>query len=89
MSNNPRCLYDSSIAAFINADELSILGTLCDHYHGDARTTTRDAWKTEISIMQNVLLKFADNDGRIILSLCKRGALPFLYCPIPFTWLNG
>ena len=45
---NPRCLYNSNFASFLNADINSIFGALCDNYHGDALTTTREAWKSEI-----------------------------------------
>ena len=50
-----RCLYSSSFEKFIKADENSIFGALCDNYHGDALTTTREAWKSEISIIKGVL----------------------------------
>ncbi len=66
MRYNPRCLYDNRISAFLKDTEMSILGILCDHYHGDARTTTRDAWRAEISIMQELLSRFENKDGRII-----------------------
>lgn len=66
VNENPRCLYENSFSAFLADSETSILGLLCDHYHGDARTTTRDAWKAEISIMQKMLSRFAEKDGRII-----------------------
>ena len=60
------CLYHSRISEFISADENLIFGTLCDRYHGGALTTTREAWKSEISIMKNVLSTFAPKDGEII-----------------------
>ncbi len=66
MSDNPRCLYENSFAAFLRDTERSVLGALCDNYHGDVRTTTREAWTGEISIMQGVLSRFGENDGRII-----------------------
>ena len=61
-----RCLYNSSFEKFINADENSIFGALCDNYHGDALTTTREAWKSEISIMKDILAKYADKNGQVI-----------------------
>ena len=61
-----RCLYNSSFKAFINTDPDSILGVLCDNYHGAALTTTRDAWKGEISIMKSVLQEHIHRDGRIV-----------------------
>lgn len=89
MRNNPRCLYDSSFTAFIGDEDRSILGTLCDNYHGDARTTTREAWKAEITIMQETLAWLGDKDGRIIFEydiprLGKRIDVVLLYKGIIF-----
>ena len=64
--SNPRCLYNSDFKSFINADVDSVFGNLCDNYHGDALTTTRDAWKAEISILKRILPKYADKTGQII-----------------------
>ena len=64
--SSSHCLYESGIDEFINADESSLFGILCDNYHGVALTTTREAWKAEISIMKQVLLSFNIKDGRII-----------------------
>ena len=61
-----RCLYDSSFKKFLESDDNAIFGTLCDKYHGEALTTTREAWRSEISIMKNILSNFADKDGKII-----------------------
>ena len=58
MINNPRCLYDNCFEGFICDTDKEVLGILCDHYHGDTRTTTREAWKSEISIMQETLSRF-------------------------------
>ena len=61
-----RCLYNSSFKEFLNTDDNSIFGLLCERYHGEALTTTREAWKTEIAIMKDVLNNFADKQGQII-----------------------
>lgn len=61
-----RCLYNSSFTDFLNTDDNTIFGVLCDRYHGEALTTTREAWKSEISIMKDILVKFANKDGQII-----------------------
>ena len=61
-----RCLYNASFADFIKTENNSIFGALCDNYHGKALTTTLEAWKAEISIMEDILLKLASRDGRII-----------------------
>ncbi len=100
MSNNPRCLYDNSFSAFLHETEMSVLGMLCDNYHGDARTTTRDAWKTEISIMRETLSQCGNKNGRIIFEydiprlgkridvvLLHRGKLPKkLTVPFWYEW---
>ena len=61
-----RCLYNSSFRTFLNTDDNSIFGLLCERYHGEALTTTREAWKSEIAIMKDVLNNFADKQGQII-----------------------
>lgn len=61
-----RCLYNSSFRTFLNSDDNSIFGLLCERYHGEALTTTREAWKSEITIMKDVLANFADKQGQII-----------------------
>ena len=66
MSNSTRCLYNSSFEKFNNEAESSVFGVLCDNYHGDALTTTREAWKSEISIMKRVLSQYRDSNGQII-----------------------
>ena len=66
MSKSPRCLYDSDIKSFLNKEKESVLGILCERYHGDALTTTRDAWMKEIEVMQTTLIPWSDTDCRII-----------------------
>ena len=61
-----RCLFNSSFADFIVADSKAILGELCENYHGEALTTTREAWSAEISIMKDVLHSFSGVHGQII-----------------------
>lgn len=61
-----RCLYNSSIDKFINADDNLIFGELCDNYHGEVLTTTREAWKSEISMLKNILSNYVGRNGKII-----------------------
>lgn len=61
-----RCLYNSSFKNFMNTDDNTIFGILCERYHGEALTTTREAWKSEISIMKNIISSFSNKDGEII-----------------------
>ena len=66
MGNSPRCLYDSDISGFLKSEKSAVFGKLCDKYHGDALTTTREAWIREIEILQSSLLSWKETDGRII-----------------------
>ncbi|MCR4577488.1 MAG: DUF2075 domain-containing protein [Clostridiales bacterium] len=66
MISSPRCLYNSNFRAFLAEDENYIFGVLCDKYHGEALTTTREAWKAEIAIMKRVLSVYKYTDGQII-----------------------
>lgn len=66
MKNTPRCLYNNSFADFLGSDDNYIFGTLCDNYHGEALTTTREAWKAEISILKQVVSGLPGNGGRIV-----------------------
>lgn len=89
MNKNSRCLYNSSFEKFVNTNANSILGELCDNYHGDAPTTTREAWKAEIEIMQNKLSELDDENSQIIFEydiprLGKRIEVVLLYRGIVF-----
>ena len=61
-----RCLYKSDFKSFIVADLYSILGRIHDAFHGQALTTTDEAWLGEIKLLQNVLLPWKDEDAEII-----------------------
>lgn len=89
MSVSPRCLFNSDFSSFLYKDIDSVFGALCDNYHGDALTTTREAWKSEIEIMRDVVSKLNDRDGQIIFEydiprLGKRIDLVLLYRGIVF-----
>jgi len=66
VNNNPRCLYDGDIKTFISKEKEYIYGIISGDYHGDEPTTTREAWKKEIELLQNVLEPWKESDGRII-----------------------
>ncbi len=66
MNKNPRCLFNSSFRKFLSLDANTVLGNLCDNYHGTALTTTIEAWKNEIVILKNVVSKLESGDGQII-----------------------
>lgn len=89
MSKNPRCLYHSDFLSFLSQSTDSIFGMLCDSYHGDALTTTREAWKREIEIMKSVLSALPDKAGQIVFEydiprLGKRIDVVLLYRGIVF-----
>ena len=66
MNKSPRCLFYSEIRSFLRMDKETVFGMLCDKYHGDALTTTREAWMKEIEILQEVLISQAESNGRIV-----------------------
>lgn len=89
MIKNPRCLYNSDFLSFLSQSTDSVFGILCDSYHGDALTTTREAWKNEIEIMKSVLSALPDKTGEIIFEydiprLGKRIDVVLLYRGIVF-----
>ena len=66
MNKSSRCLYNGSFEEFLNEAEESILGTICQNYHGDIGTTSRNAWVDEISTMKNIISKIGEPKGQII-----------------------
>lgn len=61
-----RCLYKSDFKSFIEADPYSVLGRIHDAFHGQALTSTDEAWLGEIRLLQNVLLPWKDDEAEII-----------------------
>lgn len=61
-----RFLYSNSFRDFIETPYSSILGDLHDNYHGETLTTTTEAWKSEILLLQEVLVPWKDENARII-----------------------
>lgn len=89
MVKNPRCLYHSDFLSFLSQSTDSVFGILCDGYHGDALTTTREAWKSEIEVMKDLLSALPDKTGQIIFEydiprLGKRIDVVLLYRGIVF-----
>ncbi len=88
MRDHLRCLYDNSFSEFLRDLDMTILGELCDRYHGTVPTTSREAWRTEITVMRDALSQ-CDEDGRIIFEydiprLGKRIDIVLLYKGIIF-----
>lgn len=65
-NHSPRCLYHDSLRHFCAADETFVFGKLCENYHGEALTTTRDAWRGELAILKPVLSRFSGREGQIL-----------------------
>ncbi|MDO4859645.1 MAG: DUF2075 domain-containing protein [Bacillota bacterium] len=66
MSRNTRCLYNCNFDTFLNTDKNTIFGVLCDNYHGEVLTTSREAWIAEIELLQDVLRPWEKTQGHII-----------------------
>ncbi len=89
MKTSTRCLYNNGLIQFQNEPDMSILGTITDHYHGEVRTTSLEAWKQEIAIMKEVITELDDKNGHIIFEydiprLGKRIDVVLLYKGIIF-----
>ena len=89
MKKNPRCLYENSFEGFVSDSEMTILGMLGDNYNGINLTTQREAWKSEIEIMQGIISGLDNKDGRILFEydiprLGKRIDVVLLYKGIIF-----
>ena len=89
MNNHPRCLYHNSFTGFLCDSDMAILGELCDRYYGNTQTTTIEAWKEEIGIMQETVKCCDDKNGQIIFEydiprLGKRIDVVLLYKGIIF-----
>ena len=90
MINSARCLYNKSLEDFIIEDSNVIFGILCDNYHGEALTTTRDAWKSEVSIMKDILSNYKES-FTIFLKFRKFIAeffIVFCYCKSNTYWFG-
>lgn len=65
-TQSTRCLYKADFKTFIDEDTFQILGHLHDAFHGNALTTTDEAWKGEIDILKETLLPWKDEEADII-----------------------
>lgn len=68
MMNNKtnRCLYRADFKSFVESYPYSILGHIHDAFHGQALTTTNEAWIGEIDLLQKVLLPWKNEEAEII-----------------------
>ena len=61
-----RCMYKSNFKSFIDEDPYSILGHIHDAFHGQALTTTDEAWLGEILLLQKSLIPWKNEEAEII-----------------------
>ena len=61
-----RCLYKSDFKSFMESDSYSVLGRIHDAFHGQALTTTDEAWMGAIQLLQKVLFPWKDEEAEII-----------------------
>lgn len=61
-----RCLFNSDFKSFIDADQYYVLGRIHDAFHGQALTTTEEAWLGEIQLLQKALGPWKDEEAEII-----------------------
>lgn len=61
-----RCMYKSDLKSFIVEDPYSILGHIHDAFHGQALTTTDEAWLGEIFLLQKSLIPWKNEEAEII-----------------------
>lgn len=66
MKKSPRCLYNNDLKTFLNTEKEAIFGELCNNYHGDSLTTSRESWMEEIEILQKVLIPWMESEANII-----------------------
>ena len=61
-----RCLYVATFKEFLKQERFAVLGALHNNYHGDALTTTDEAWMGEIDILQQVLQLWKNENAQVI-----------------------
>lgn len=66
MTKSNRCLYVNSITDFLVSDKDRVFGLLCKNYHGDAPTTTRDAWLGEIEVLKRELVPWQNEEAQVV-----------------------
>lgn len=64
MSN--RYLYHATFQKFLSTDSREIFGIFHKNFHGNVQTTTREAWESEITLLQNVLHTWKEEKGDIV-----------------------
>jgi len=58
-------MYKSMLKEFVQQNSNAVLGSIVDSFHGDVQTTSIEAWKDEITLLQNSLAQWANEDAYI------------------------
>lgn len=61
-----RCLYSDTFENFLNVHHGIVLSQLCNNYHGEILTTTKDARNSEIEMLQRALKPWEKEKAQII-----------------------
>ena len=61
-----RYLYSDVFSNFLRKDSEAIFAELVDNYHGEIISTTKEAWKSEIALLKNVLVPWSNKNAQII-----------------------
>lgn len=61
-----RYLYSDVFSNFLRKDSEAIFAELVDNYHGEIISTTKEAWKSEIALLKNVLVPWSNENAQII-----------------------
>lgn len=61
-----RCLYNSDFKSFIEIEPYTVLGRIHNAFHGQALTSTDEAWLGEIQLLQKSLSPWREEEAEII-----------------------
>lgn len=89
MIKTSRCLYKNSFEEFCQENNEAILGTICQNFHGEIGTKTRESWEEEILLLKDIVSICRMSRGTIIFEydiprLGKRIDVVLLYRGIIF-----
>lgn len=63
---NPRAMYSASFKEFISTPAMQIVGIIHDNFHGNALTSTHEAWQVEVELLQDILQPWQEEDAQIL-----------------------
>lgn len=64
--DSPRSMYSASFNEFMSMSAMQIVGIIHNNFHGNALTTTHEAWQEEIELLQDVLQPWKNEDAQIL-----------------------